>query len=288
MKNNFESKNENEILESSSPSKNSKINTDLKDTNNINSIDSSLSQESENDFDLNNINDINFLKEKLQSQESDIKYLKSRLKNYDMTVTEVTRLNIEINKLNKIIKSKNEIIRQFCEILDLSKQKFQTLLKKYNSCLEKLKNINSEKNKLELKPIITIPQKNNNKNNDNIIKNYFKLNDNYLNTEYIKNSNYDSNFNSKKNFNKNKFQERSLTPINVPLNNRFKYLNKNNNEQKTYEFKEPLQTLKKNDLKNNREASSKGSNVALDYSFRLLNSLKRNMTENNYNYFNNY
>lgn len=288
MKNNFESKNENEILESSSPSKNSKINTDLKDTNNINSIDSSLSQESENDFDLNNINDINFLKEKLQSQESDIKYLKSRLKNYDMTVTEVTRLNIEINKLNKIIKSKNEIIRQFCEILDLSKQKFQTLLKKYNSCLEKLKNIDSEKNKFELKPIITIPQKNNNKNNDNIIKNYFKLNDNYLNTEYIKNSNYESNFNSKKNFNKNKFQERSLTPINVPLNNRFKYLNKNNNEQKTYEFKEPLQTLKKNDLKNNGETSSKGSNVALDYSFRLLNNLKRNMTENNYNYFNNY
>ena len=303
MKNNFKNENVDEILNNSNIPKEDNVNFDSKDIVDVNSIDSSLSCESENNFSISKINDVNFLKEKIQSQESDIKYLKNRLKNYDMTVSEVTRLNIEINKLNKIIINKNETIRQFQEILDLSKQKFQILLKNYNSCLEKLKNLKKEKNNFELKPCITIPQKNDEKNNainnqyiknnENMVNNYFKLTDNNLNTKCVKNTNYKSNnLDSVRNFNENRFQGRCLTPINSTLNNRFKciYRNKNNNEKNNYKFKQlqtvGIKSLRENDLKYNRGKLNQNSNEALDYSFHLLDNLKRNITENNYSYLN--
>ena len=302
MKNKLKNKNNKEILENSNPPKNADINFVLKDIVNVNSIDSSsLSSESENNFSTNNIDNVNFLKEKLQSQESDIKYLESRLKNYDKIVSEVTRLNIKINKLNKIIKSKNETIKQFREILDLTKQKFQILLKKYNFCFKKLKNLKNERNNFELKPQKTIPKKNNDyndytnnqylKNKKNTIKQDSNINSN---SEFIKNSDYKSNnFYKMKNFNKNIFQGRSLTPMNSTQDYRFKYIlrNKIDNELKNYQFNKKrltidIETLKNDDLKYNKEKLNQNSNTALDYSFLLLNNLKRNITENNFNYLN--
>ena len=70
----------------------------------------------------NNIN-IKILKERIKSQKADINYLKDRLKNYDETINEVTRLNSEINKLNDIIKNKNKTIQEYRNISEIAKKK---------------------------------------------------------------------------------------------------------------------------------------------------------------------
>ena len=111
---------------------------------------------------------ISLLKEKIKEQEKNIIYLNNRLENYDLTMKEITNLNIELNALNEIIRNKNKTIQEFRNISDLSKKKFEELLKNNGNLLcninklkeenKKLKNIsknNSSDNKLkeELKMI---------------------------------------------------------------------------------------------------------------------------------------
>ena len=83
----------------------------------------------------NNNNKINteLLKSKIKAQKSDIEYLESRLKNYDETINEVTRLNLEINKMNEILKKRNETILEYQNLSELSKQKFNNYLCRANS-----------------------------------------------------------------------------------------------------------------------------------------------------------
>jgi len=92
---------------------------------------------------------IEMLNEKIKEQENDIFYLSNRLKNYDATIEEVTRLNIEINKLNEIIKEKNYTIQEFKEITELSKRKFDDLLKNKRDLIQIIKKLEKENKELK-------------------------------------------------------------------------------------------------------------------------------------------
>ena len=122
--NNIENIINNQNINNNSFSTRKKVELDLLKTNN-----------SINIYDKN----IEMLKEKIKEQENDIFYLNSRLKNYDSTIEEVTRLNIEINKLNEIIREKNFTIQEFKEITELSKRKFDELLKNKSELIQIIK-----------------------------------------------------------------------------------------------------------------------------------------------------
>lgn len=89
-------------------------------------------QNNNNNIMDNNMN-ADLLKEKIKSQKKDIEYLKNRLKNYDETISEVTRLNLELNKMNEILKKKNETILEYQNLSEVSKTKFNNYLNRANS-----------------------------------------------------------------------------------------------------------------------------------------------------------
>ena len=92
---------------------------------------------------------ISLLNEKIKEQENDILYLNDRLKYYDATVDEVTRLNLEINKLNEVIREKNYTIKEYREITELSKKKFDELIKNKNELMQKIKFLEKENKDLK-------------------------------------------------------------------------------------------------------------------------------------------
>ena len=124
----------NQNINNNSFSTRKKVELDLLKTNKSNNI-----------YDKN----IEMLKEKIKEQENDIFYLNSRLKNYDSTIEEVTRLNIEINKLNEIIREKNFTIQEFKEITELSKRKFDELLKNKSELIQIIKKLEKENKELK-------------------------------------------------------------------------------------------------------------------------------------------
>jgi hypothetical protein len=133
-------------------------------TNISNSLEmSNNSQEASLLMDDNEKN-IFLLSEKVKEQEQNIIYLNNRLQNYDITMNEITKLNIELNTLNEIIWKKNKTIQEFRDISDLSKLKFEELLKKHNDLIQKINLLQEENEKL--KKI----QKNDNVENFNKIK----------------------------------------------------------------------------------------------------------------------
>jgi len=141
----------------------------LSDINNIktnisNSLEMSKnSQEASLSMDDNEKN-IFLLSEKVKEQEQNIIYLNNRLQNYDITMNEITKLNIELNTLNEIIWKKNKTIQEFRDISDLSKLKFEELLKKHNDLMQKINLLQEENENLKKK------QKNENLENLNKIK----------------------------------------------------------------------------------------------------------------------
>ena len=94
---------------------------------------------------------IALLNEKIKEQESEIEYLNNRLKNYDETMDEITQLNIELNKLNEIIRNKNITIQEYREISELSKTKFEQLIKNKNELLQRIKILEQENKELKNK-----------------------------------------------------------------------------------------------------------------------------------------
>ena len=235
----------NQNINNNSFSTRKKVELDLLKTNKSNNI-----------YDKN----IEMLKEKIKEQENDIFYLNSRLKNYDSTIEEVTRLNIEINKLNEIIREKNFTIQEFKEITELSKRKFDELLKNKSELIQIIKKLEKENKELksninnfdnnfinmkkDLENIIKenrdlkkelygknkkiknindiVERVSNNKNNNNLNKN--NNNQKYKNINFNENlfqkGNY-NNYHKEKNDRFNFLKERSKTPL----------LNKFNNEE---------------------------------------------------------
>jgi len=121
-----------------------------------NSLESSLS------IDIYEKN-ISLLNEKIKEQQNNIEYLNNRLKNYDITLNEITQLNMELNRLNEIIRNKNKTIQEFRDISDLSKQKFEELVEINKNLIQKINTLESENKKL-----INISKKSNNEINNDI------------------------------------------------------------------------------------------------------------------------
>jgi chromosome segregation ATPase len=118
------------------------INKDVQTRKESNQIKSNLST---NIYEKN----ILLLNEKIKEQENDILYLNDRLKNYDATVDEVTRLNLEINKLNEIIREKDYTIKEYRDITELSKKKFDELIKNKNNLMQRIKFLEKENQELK-------------------------------------------------------------------------------------------------------------------------------------------
>ena len=94
---------------------------------------------------------IAILNEKIKEQENDIIYLNERLKNYDTTMDEMTKLNLEVDRLNEIIRNKNNTIQEFREISELSKQKFEELIINKKELIQKIKILEKENEELRNK-----------------------------------------------------------------------------------------------------------------------------------------
>ena len=110
----------------------------------IEPIESNLSS---NIYDKN----IAILNEKIKEQENDIIYLNERLKNYDSTMDEMTKLNIEVDRLNEIIRDKNNTIQEFREITELSKQKFEQLIMNKKELIQRINILEKENEELRNK-----------------------------------------------------------------------------------------------------------------------------------------
>ena len=168
-------------------------------------------------------NNIEMLKEKIKEQEKDIIYLNDRLKNYDITMEEITKLNIELNKLNEIIREKDYTILEYREITELSKKKFDELIQNKNNLMQRIKQLENE-NK-ELKNTI-----NNFENNFYIMKK--DLNNLIKEDRELKEQLYEKN-------KKIKYMNDLLEKLNINKNNYIKY-NKNKiiNFNETNQIKE--------------------------------------------------
>ena len=84
----------------------------IEDSNKMNEFKSSSNSLESSDIDVYDKN-ISLLKEKIKEQEKNIIYLNNRLENYDITMKEITNLNIELNALNEIVRNKNKTIQEF-------------------------------------------------------------------------------------------------------------------------------------------------------------------------------
>ena len=94
---------------------------------------------------------IAILNEKIKEQENDIIYLNERLKNYDTTMDEMTKLNLEVDRFNEIIRNKNNTIQEFREISELSKQKFEELITNKKELIQKIIILEKENEELRNK-----------------------------------------------------------------------------------------------------------------------------------------
>ena len=107
---------------------------------------------------------IAILNDKIKEQENNINYLNERLKNYDSTMDEMAKLNIELNRLNEIIKDKNNTIQEYREISEISKKKFEELIQNKKELLQKIKVLEKEnyelKNRLKLKNDLNMSESN--------------------------------------------------------------------------------------------------------------------------------
>ena len=144
----------------------------IEDSNKMNEFKSSSNSLESSDIDVYDKN-ISLLKEKIKEQEKNIIYLNNRLENYDITMKEITNLNIELNALNEIIRNKNKTIQEFRNVSDLSKKKFEELLQNNDNLVQNI-NLLKEENK-KLKNIYKNMTINNDSNLDNKIKEELKI-----------------------------------------------------------------------------------------------------------------
>lgn len=90
----------------------------------------SKNQEFDEAMTLNNKSNIIKLIEEFNSNQRKIIILKSKLKDYDFKLNEITLLNLKVNHLNKLIKNKNKIINDYEHLSELFKEKFMNCISK--------------------------------------------------------------------------------------------------------------------------------------------------------------
>ena len=136
----------------------------------------SKNQEFDEAMTSNNKSNLIKLIEEFNSNQRKIIILKSKLKDYDFKLNEITLLNLKVNHLNKLIKSKNKIINDYEHLSELFKEKFM-------NCISKDKEgetANDEKLKLQEENEALIEYLSNLKNQNNYYKNqiYFQSSSN--------------------------------------------------------------------------------------------------------------
>ena len=228
----------------------------LNEKNNIsNSLEMSNNSQEVSLVMNDNEKNIFLLSEKVKEQEQNIIYLNNRLQNYDITMNEITKLNIELNTLNEIIWKKNKTIQEFRDISDLSKLKFEELLKKHNDLMKKINLLQEENEKLKKM------QKNENLENFNKIKeelSQVKTENNELKNKIREKEEVINGLNKKieeleirsKNFKENiiDFKENKST---LDLNSGLIFNYDNENGNLTYNMTNPENKF--NDLKSNKD-----------------------------------
>ena len=90
----------------------------------------SKNQEFDEAMTLNNKSNIIKLIEEFNLNQRNIIILKSKLKDYDFKLNEITLLNLKVNHLNKLIKNKNKIINDYEHLSELFKEKFMDCISK--------------------------------------------------------------------------------------------------------------------------------------------------------------
>jgi len=136
----------------------------------------SKNQEFDEAMTLNKKSNIIKLIEEFNLNQRKIIILKSKLKDYDFKLNEITLLNLKVNNLNKLIKNKNKIINDYEHLSELFREKFM-------NCISKDKEgeiTNEVKLKLQLENEALMEYLSNLKNQNNYYKNqiYFQSNNN--------------------------------------------------------------------------------------------------------------
>jgi hypothetical protein len=90
----------------------------------------SKNQEFDESMIFNNKSNLIKLTEEFNSNQRKIIELKSKLKDYDFKLNEITLLNMKVNYLNKLIKSKNKIINDYEHLSELFKEKYMDYFNK--------------------------------------------------------------------------------------------------------------------------------------------------------------
>ena len=232
----------------------------------------SKNQEFDEAMTSNNKSNLIKLIEEFNSNQRKIIILKSKLKDYDFKLNEITLLNLKVNHLNKLIKSKNKIINDYEHLSELFKEKFI-------HCINKDKegeSINEEKLQLQEENEALMEYLSDLKNQNNYYKNqiYFqsssnssRINDIRIELQNAKNK-------------VNKSLNRSQI-IKIKNNNRDEIfelqskINECNNDNKEFdEIKDKYEILeKKFIIKNNIIKKLENENQNL---YKIFNSLNKN------------
>ena len=220
----------------------------------------------------NNKSNLIKLIEEFNSNQRKIIILKSKLKDYDFKLNEITLLNLKVNHLNKLIKSKNKIINDYEHLSELFKEKFM-------NCISKDKEgetANDEKLKLQEENEALIEYLSNLKNQNNYYKNqiYFQSSSNSSRINDIRIELQ----NAKNKVNKSLNRSQIIRSKNNNRDEIFELqskINECNNDNKEFdEIKDKYEILeKKFIIKNNIIKKLENENENL---YKIFNSLNKN------------
>ena len=232
----------------------------------------SKNQEFDEVMTSNNKSNLIKLIEEFNSNQRKIIILKSKLKDYDFKLNEITLLNLKVNHLNKLIKSKNKIINDYEHLSELFKEKFM-------NCISKDKEgetANDEKLKLQEENEALIEYLSNLKNQNNYYKNqiYFQSSSNSSRINDIRIELQ----NAKNKVNKSLNRSQIIRSKNNNRDEIFELqskINECNNDNKEFdEIKDKYEILeKKFIIKNNIIKKLENENENL---YKIFNSLNKN------------
>ena len=232
----------------------------------------SKNQEFDEAMTSNNKSNLIKLIEEFNSNQRKIIILKSKLKDYDFKLNEITLLNLKVNHLNKLIKSKNKIINDYEHLSELFKEKFM-------NCISKDKEgeaANDEKLKLQEENEALIEYLSNLKNQNNYYKNqiYFQSSSNSSRINDIRIELQ----NAKNKINKSLNRSQIIRSKNNNRDEIFELqskINECNNDNKEFdEIKDKYEILeKKFIIKNNIIKKLENENENL---YKIFNSLNKN------------
>ena len=232
----------------------------------------SKNQEFDEAMIFNNKSNIIKLTEEFNSNQRKIIELKSKLKDYDFKLNEITLLNMKVNYLNKLIKSKNKIINDYEHLSELFKEKYMDYFNKdkEGESTNDIKLKLQEENEALMEYLSDLKDQNNyykNQINFQSNNNSSKLNDIRIELQNIKNR-------IDKSLNRSQII-RSKNNIRDEIFELQSKINECNNDNKEFdEIKDKYEILeKKFIIKNNIIKRLENDNQTL---YKIFNSLNKN------------